>query len=245
MLTHVSGASLPLICLSKIRLSNLRPHKLRLSKLIPAALPLSLAALAGAQTKLDRQLSYIDFGLQAVGQFTGTVSGTVAIPATDRGQNVTQNPSSTVGFLGTLRYSPRPYLGAEFNGSYARINENFTYVQNGAATLFPIQAQANEFTFGYLVTPPYAIYGLKPYASAGVGLIRFKPTAGGGQGAPTDARAAYYFNLGLQKDITGRYGVRVGYRQVFYTAPDFYQNYLTINKATSTKEPLIGVYVRF
>ncbi len=218
---------------------------IHLSKLILPASLSCLAAIAGAQTKLDRQLSYLDFGIQGVGQLTGTVTGPVPIPAFDQGSNVTEKPSSTVGFLGTLRYTPRPYLGAEFNGSYARYTEDFTYIRNGASTLFQIQTQANEFTFGYLVTPPYAVFGLKPYASAGVGAVRFKPTSGGGQNAPTDARAAFYYNLGVQKDVYGRYGVRLGYRQVFFTAPDFYQNFLTVNKYTSTKEPLFGVYARF
>ncbi len=202
---------------------------------------LALFALtATAQTKLDRQLSYIDLGVQAVGQFSGNVSGPINIPAFDEGAVVSQNASNTVGALVTIRYAPKPYLGVEFNGSYARYTENYSEPPA------QIQTQANEFTFGYLVTPPYAFFGLKPYASAGVGLMRFAPTAGGGQNAPPEGRPAFYGNVGLQKEVFGsRYGVRVGYRQVFYIAPDFYQNYLTIYKYTSTKEPLFGVYARF
>ena len=192
------------------------------------------------QTPFYRQLSYIDLGLQGIGQFTRTVSGPVTVPAVDTGTVVTQNPSSTVGGLLTIRYSPRPYLGAEINASYARYTENYT------VRPFQIQTQANELTFGYLVTPPYSIFGLKPYASAGGGLMRFAPTAGGGQQAPTEARPALYYNVGVQKDvIPGLFGVRAGFRQVFYTAPDFYQNYLNINQSTSTAEPLVGFYVRF
>ncbi len=209
-------------------------------KLILAASFASLSLSAAAQTKLDRQLSYVDLGVQAVGQLTGTVTGPVTIPAFNEGGTVSQFASNTVGALVTIRYSPKPYLGAEFNGSYARFTENYT------AAPGQIQTQANEFTFGYLVTPPYAIFGLKPYASAGVGLMRFAPTAGGGQNAPSEGRPAFYGNIGVQKDLFGsRYGVRVGYRQVIYIAPDFYQNYLTINKYTSTKEPLFGFYARF
>ena len=171
----------------------------------------------------------------------------MTIPAVDQGQVVSQNASSTVGALVTLRYSPRPYLGAEFNGSYSRYTENFVYTPEPIGDqLFQIQTQANEFTFGYLVEPPYAIFGVKPYASAGVGLMRFAPTAGGGQQAPSMARPAYYYNLGVQQDIGGgRFGLRVGFRQVFFTAPDFYQNYLTINKRVATSEPVFGVYVHF
>lgn len=193
-----------------------------------------------AQSRLDRQLSYVDLGVQASGQFNSSVSGPINIPATDQGTVVAQSASTTVGALVTLRYSPRPYLGVEFNGSYARYTENYSVAP------VQIQTQANEFTFGYLVTPPYSIYGLKPYASAGGGIMRFAPTAGGGQQAPSEGVPAYFYSLGVQQNIYGnRLGVRVGFRQVFYTAPDFYQNYLTTNKRMSTAEPTVGFYLRF
>ena len=234
----MSGASLPLIYLSKSR-----PFQ----SLFAATLLLVSAAAARGQTKLDRQLSYIDLGVQAAGQFTSSTSGTVTIPAVEQGLPVSQNASSTVGALVTLRYSPRPYLGAEINGSYARYTENFTYTPRPLGSeLFQIQTQANEFTFGYLVTPPYSIFGVKPYASAGVGVMRFAPTAGGGEQAPSMVRPAYYYNLGVEQSLSGgRFGLRVGFRQVFFIAPDFYQNYLTINKHIATSEPIVGVYVHF
>ena len=233
----MSGASLPLICLN--RSSQLSPALLFAVGLLTFAVGASGQSDAG-QTRFDRQLSYVDLALQGVGQFTKTVSGPITIPAVDTGVTVTQNASNTFGGLATLRYSPRPYLGVELNASYARYTENFSVEP------LQIQTQANEFTFGYLITPPYAIFGLKPYASAGAGLMRFAPTRGGGQQAPSIGRPAYYYNVGLQKDlIPDRFGLRVGFRQVFFTAPDFYQNYLAINKTTSTTEPLVGFDLRF
>ncbi len=224
-----------MICTRRIRLSRL---VLTSSFLLLAAL--LVAAGASAQTKLDRQLSYVDIGVQAIGQFTSATSGTITIPATDMGAAVSQSASTTVGALVTIRYSPKPYLGAEFNGSYARYTENYNVPP------FQIQTQANEFTLGYLVIPPYTVFGLKPYASAGVGGVRFAPTAGGGQETYTQGRAGYYYSLGVQKDVyEDRFGVRVGFRQLFYTAPDFSQNYLAINKHVSTSEPTIGFYLRF
>ena len=236
MLTVVSGASHPLKLLPlPTRVRSFRPLALAV-----AAPLLFFPASAPAQTKLQRQLSYVDFGLQAAGQFTSTVSGPVQIPAFDQGTVVSQRASSTVGLLVTIRYAPRPYLGAEFNGGYARYTENYNVAPG------QIQTQANELTVGYLVTPPYLIYGFRPYASAGGGIIRFAPTAGGGQAAPEIGEPGYYYNLGVQKDVYGnRLGVRAGFRQLFFTAPDFYQNYLTINKRTSTAEPVVGLYLRF
>ena len=208
-------------------------------KLLLAALLTFNTAGAFAQTTAERQFSYFDLGVQAVGQFSRTVSGPVVIPAADEGLIVTESPSNTVGGLVTIRYSPRPYLGAELNASFVRYSEDFNVPP---AT---IQTSADEYTVGYLVIPPYTIFGVKPYASAGGGIIRFGPTAGGGQGAPSEGDPAIYYNIGFQKDLLEHLGVRLGFRQVFYTAPDFFQNYLTTNKRTFTSEPLIGFYLHY
>lgn len=216
------------------RISSLRSFLLLSTALV------GVATQASAQTTLDRQLSYLDLGVQAIGQFTKSTSGPVVLPAVDSGVVINQTVSNTVGALGTLRYTPRPYLGVEFNGSYVRYTESYSVAP------FQIQTQANEFTFGYLVTPPYRIFGVKPYASVGAGTIRFAPTRGGGQGAPSEARMGEYYNIGVQKELlSDNFGVRVGFRQLFFQAPDFVQNYLTTNKRTYTTEPMIGFYLRF
>ena len=216
-----------------------------LNRLLKPTLIALLATLASGvmaqSTKLQRQLSYIDLGLQGVGEFTRSVSGPVDAPGpSDFGTVITAGASTTVGGLVTIRYSPRPYAGLEFNGGYARYTDSYTVPP------YQIQTQSNEFTLGYLVIPPYTVFGLKPYASAGAGTVRFAPTKGGGQGAPSQARLGIYYNVGLQKDIVeGTFGVRAGFRQLFFKDPDYFENYLTINKRTSTSEPMIGFYLRF
>jgi hypothetical protein len=212
---------------------------IRSFKLILAVFFGFLPLAASAQTKLDRNLGYIDLGVQGIGEFTKNVSGPITVPAVDTGSIVTQAASNSAGALATIRFAPRPYFGVEFNGSYGRFTENFS--QNP----YQIQTNFNEFTFGYVVTPPYTIFGVKPYASAGGGIIRFAPTTGGGQGAIKEGRPGVYYNVGIQKDVLGNFGVRLGFRQLFYTAPDFYANYLTISKRTVTSEPMIGFYLRF
>ena len=197
------------------------------------AAPLALgASVASAQTKLQQQLSHVDLGVQAAGEFSSNVTGPPTIP-------------STVGALVTIRYTPSPYLGAEFNGGYSRYSQNLASA-GLPANFTAIQNQVDEFTFGYLVTPPYSIFGVHPYASAGVGGLRFAPTRGGGEGAPSIGRFATYGNVGVQRDvIANTFGVRVGFRELFYVAPDFYQNYLTLNKRAHTSEPVFGFYLRF
>jgi hypothetical protein len=207
--------------------------------LVAATLVLGVTG-ASAQTKLKETFSHVDFGINAVGEFSSNVSGPPTITSPVAGQIVTISPSNTVGALVTIRYTPKPYMGAEFNGGYSRYTENLN-VQPLA-----IQTQVDEFTFGYLVTPPYTVFGVRPYASAGVGGLRFAPTRGGGEGAPPIGRLGLYYNVGVQKDIVPElFGIRAGFRELFYTAPDFYQNYLTLNKRQTTSEPMVGLYIRF
>ena len=144
-----------------------------------------------------------------------------------------------MGALVNIRYVAKPYVGFEFNFTYARYTENYSYAP------FGVQTNADEYTLGYIVTPKHTIFGLQPFASAGLGSTKFKPTAGGGQNLNAQARATYYYSLGVQEDIYPHFGVRASFRQAFFLAPDYGQNYLTIKQHTYSSEPTLGFYLRF
>lgn len=202
---------------------------------------LSAHAQTTAQTPFMRQISRLDLGISGMGSFSKDVSGTVPQNGSpNAGKTVTESPSNTVGALVSIRYVARPYVGLEFNYTYARYTETFNVAPS------QIQTGANEVSFGYLVTPPHPVFGLQPYASVGAGSTRFKPTRGGGNGAPTQWRATYYYSVGLQKEFAdSHFGVRGGFRENFFLAPDFLLNYLTILQRTHTIEPNVGFYLRF
>lgn len=197
------------------------------------------ASAASAQvTATQRQLGRLDLSVNGVGEFTKSVQGT-----NYQGVAVTQDASNTLGALVTLRYTKSPLLGAEFNYGYARYTENYTsnptYISGGA------QTKASEYTLGYVAHGP-SLLGLQSFASAGLGTIAFTPTPFGGQGLPERARLTYYYAIGLEEPVfTSHFGIRAQFRQVFFKAPDFDQNYLTINKRTFTSEPGIGFYLHF
>jgi opacity protein-like surface antigen len=229
--------------------------------LLPAVLLAFCFLSASAQTQtpqtpLMRQLSRVDLGVSGAGMFTGTVSGPVALTSAPNCCPVnqpncvtaggvcptilSQQTSNTLGALVNIRYIVKPYIGFEFNGTYARYTENYS-----STAPYQIQTRADEYTLGYLVTPAITIGGLSPYASAGVGTLEFKPTAHGGQGQLSQGRLAYYYSAGVQKDLNSSFGLRVGVRQTFFMDPDFFANYLTLNKRTSSFEPTAGFYLRF
>jgi len=203
---------------------------------------------AGAQqttppTFLDKQLDRMDLGISGAALFNPMVSGPIDPKgiAPNSGTIVSDSTSNTAGALVNLRYVAKPLVGFEFNFLYSRYTENFSYPPPN----FGVQTQADEITLGYLVTPKFTLLGLHPFASVGVGTTEFKPTPHGGEGLTRQARMTYYYSIGVQQDLSPHFGLRAAYRQTFYLAPDFGQNYLTILQHTSAYEPTIGFYLRF
>jgi hypothetical protein len=214
-------------------------------------------------TAFEKQLDKVDLSIAGVGIYNSTVTGPVlpqnasnycfnaSTTPTNCGSNdITQHGSNTLGALVSIHYPAKPYFGLEFNYSYARYTENFqgpavtSFLPNGN-TNFQIQTKVTEYTFGYLITPPYTIFGFRPFASAGAGPMSFLPTPGGGQEEPEKARMTYYYSAGLSKDLSPHFGVRAGVRELFFKDPDFGQNYLTILKESTTFEPMAGFYIRY
>jgi hypothetical protein len=224
--------------------------------LIRKALPLLAAALLVSsvgsafsqsptdvpQTAFQKHIDRLDLGVAGVGIFNSSVSGTILPPAAPNyGTPVTQYGSNTFGALITLRYIAKPYFGLEGNYGYARYTENF-----GTTSPGQIQAKVTEYTLGYVVTPPHPIFGFQPFVSAGAGSQAFRPTPRGGEEEPEQARMTYYYSLGLQQSYAnGHFGLRAGFRELFFLDPDFGQNYLTILKHATTYEPMIGFYLRY
>jgi hypothetical protein len=210
------------------------------------------AQTAAPPTRWGQQFDKLDLSVAGVGLFNSKATGNVVsnLLATNQGQNITEFGSNTTGALVSVHYPAKPYFGLEFNYGYGRYTENFqgpgvaNFLPANTA-VFKVQAKVNEYTFGYLITPPHQIFGLHPFISAGAGTQAFKPTAFGGQEEPEKARMTYYYSLGLQKDYSPHFGFRLGFRQLFFLAPDFGQNYLTILKHVSTYEPMVGFYLRY
>jgi hypothetical protein len=223
----------------------------KVSLFLAAAVLASTFGSAGAQqvSALDRHLSRLDLGISGAGIFNKTVSGPVLRPdapdcAPGQPCFLTQQPSNTVGALVNIRYIVKPLVGFEFNFGYARYTENFSYPQPPIA----VQTGANEYTLGYIVTPAHHIFGFQPFVSAGLGTTEFKPTLHGGESltSQAQARATYYYSAGIQQEyFSSHFGLRASFRQLFYLAPDFGQNYYTIKQHTITSEPTVGFYMRF
>jgi hypothetical protein len=219
--------------------------------LLVSALLLCLLCLPASQalgqdvvppTTLQKQLDRMDLAVSAAGIVSSNVSGNEQLhPAT----MLTISPSSTVGELVTLRYIAKPLVGFEFNFGNSRYTQNYAF-STTPAPLLGAQAGVREMTLGYVAHLPYHPFGITPYLGAGGGTIKFTPTPYGGEGLPFQYRAVYYYSLGVEQNFpSSHFGVRLGFRQLIYLAPDFQQNYLTITRRTVTSEPTFGLFVRF
>lgn len=204
-----------------------------------------------AQTPLQRILSHFDLGVAGAGILNTSTSGTTQNTSVAPQTSLGISPGNTVGVLVTLRAEKSPYVGAEVNFTYSRYASTYTFTPSysAATPLYPqnfrAQSSVNEFTVGYIAKPPHPIFGAQPYLGGGAGSVEFKPTKNGGDNLPVQARAAYYYNVGLDKPVLTNLGVRVGLRQVFFLAPDYGQNYLKVKKFVSTFEPVVGFYYHF
>ena len=211
--------------------------------LLTAAGSTAKAQTTSQNPGLDRQLSRIDLAVTGVGVFNqsshgvATVNGLANTP-------VNLSPGNTAGAVVTLRYVVSPFVGFEGNYGYARYTDTFTPF--GSQPSAGVQQNASEYTFGYVAHTRKQYFGVSPFASAGLGTMVFRPTPGGGEALPEQARAVYYFSIGAETTVLSpHFGIRAQYRQVFFKAPDFLTNYLTIQQRTTTYEPGVGFFLRF
>jgi hypothetical protein len=216
------------------------------------SLPISQAIgqdAAAPLTPAQKQLSRIDFFIGGAGDVTSSVSGIEQRDASSTHTSLAIGASSTAGELFNLRYIAKPLVGFEFNFGNARLTQNYTFNPVPSANLQQFnsaQTNVHELTLGYVAHLPFHPLGIQPFLGAGGGTMRFKPTPGGGEHLPEQYRAAYYYNLGVEDTFpSSHFGVRLGFRQLIYLAPDFLQNYLTITRRVRTSEPTFGFYVRF
>jgi hypothetical protein len=216
-----------------------------------ALLPATRAAAQdepAPETRTQKFFDHFDLAVEGAAEMTNTVSGIEKRDANTTKNVLTIKPSRTVGELGTLRYTAKPWVGFEFNFGNQRYTEDYTFTPNFPTPILVGGAQTgvHEITFGYIAHPPHQFFGLQPFFGAGIGTMSFHPTRGGGQTLPFQYRMAYYYTGGVEGLFpNSHFGVRAGFRQVIYLAPDFLQNYLTITRRVRTSEPNIGFYVRF
>lgn len=171
--------------------------------------------------------------------FTGNFQSRVS------GQNATDAPTYSGGFLANYRFHFNDHFSVEVN--YARTRYTQFYENGSGLVTSWTQATAQEFTFGAVWEfSPQWHDRLQPFVEGGLGGVFWSPVTAGSVGGPfSQNRAGFLYGGGLEHHLFGHFGVRAGYRGIFFTAPDFNQFGQFTNARTQLKEPYAGVTFRF
>lgn len=161
------------------------------------------------------------------------------------GQNVSDHPTYSGGFLVNYRYHFVSWGAVEVN--YARTRYTQFYLNGNGLVTSWTQANAQELTAAFVAKFGARMNGrLQPFAEAGTGGIFWSPIGAGSVGGPfTQNRAALLYGGGAEWKLFSHILVRAGYRGLFFTAPDFNQAGQFTNARTQLKEPYAGIAVRF
>lgn len=208
--------------------------------------------------------STLDLSLGIFGQLTPTRTSTDVSSVEDvKSQILTtydqtiQGTSSSVGILGTLHQSFKPWLGYDVNFGYTRFTEKYSEgiydTINPPSTNTPssfhlgsIGENTYELTAAYLVQGPRT-KRIDTFFQLGGGVLSFLPTQD-----PSPYwilfRPALVFGTGMNYRLSEHWALRTEYRGLFYRNP--YYNLAPTNVPMVefddvTNEPTISMVYRF
>src|ERR1700679_22288 len=157
----VSAFSIPFMRRSVGKLMSIQSVGRSLFLLFLSNLSASLGNRALAQT-----LKNFDAAVNVFGQFSGTSNG----------NGIQDKPTDSLGALGTVRQSFKPWLGYEVNYGYTRSAERSAVLPLGVQ----VQSNLHEVSVAYLVQGP-SFLGFQPFGAVGTAALIFLPTSVGGQ----------------------------------------------------------------
>ena len=137
-----------------------------------------------------------------------------------------------------------PLLAIDVNYGYTRNFQDYVTATSTAQ----IQSGVHIFTGAAVLTAPFHVLGVCPYALAGGGGIFFRPTGdinASVGGEVTQARPVAVYGLGADFALIPHVSIRGEYREYFVQAPNFGFDGLNTVFLTHIALPAIGVVVHF
>jgi outer membrane immunogenic protein len=185
-------------------------------------------------------LGKTDVSLVINADITKSVSGI----GESQGTIVSQSATDSGGFLFGLRHHFNSLLAIDGNYGYTR---NFQNYVTGISTS-SIQSGVHILTGAAVVTAPFHVLGLRPYALGGGGGIFFRPTGNidasvGGE--VTQARPVIVYGAGADFEVIPHISIRGEFRGYYLKAPNFGFDGLNTGKYTMMAQPAIGVVFHF
>jgi outer membrane immunogenic protein len=177
-----------------------------------------------------------------------SISVTGVFSSQSQGNNVTQNPSNSLGGLATYRFRINSLSSVEASYGLTRNSQYYAVgsVITGEPTFFSIQTNVSEATADYVFTPSRS-GRLRPFVLVGAGALIFNPTGNsfGTSGAATEVKGAFAYGAGADYRLLRNLALRLQYRGLLYRAPDFYVSGLSTGAYGNLAEPSVGMVFRF
>ncbi len=166
--------------------------------------------------------------VQALGSFVKTT--------TDNG--IQQSATNSGGVLANYRFFFSDSHGVEVNYGYSLNTQTY-----GMATgPLGVKSNQHEVTAAYVFR--HRMHGFTPFVEAGAGGLVFDPADG--NGASTQARAAFVYGGGVDLNFSKKVFLRAEYRGFVYNSPTFgLAEAQGMDRITHRAEPSIGFGYRF
>ena len=180
------------------------------------------------------------------GRFEFSLNGAGILSKQSDGNGIRLTPTQGWGVLATLGLKLAPKHSLELN--YARTKDSQIYT--ASPFVYRIPSTLSEFSGAYIFRP-WQSKKLEPFLLAGAGALVFNPNdtiVNGNQlgiGAVRQTRPAFLYGGGVDYPLFGRFAVRLQYRGIFYTAPDFKVTNLVTSARGHLAEPSLGVVFKF
>jgi outer membrane immunogenic protein len=185
-------------------------------------------------------------GLGQDRRFDFSLNGAGVLSKQSDGNGIRLTTTQGWGVLATLGLKLAPKHSLELN--YARTKDSQIY--NAPPFVYRIPSTISEFSGAYIFRP-LQTKKLEPFLLAGAGALVFTPNdtfVNGnelGIGAVRQTKPAFLYGGGVDYPLFGRFAVRLQYRGIFYTAPDFRVTNLITSAPGHLAEPSVGVVFKF
>jgi opacity protein-like surface antigen len=195
------------------------------------------------------------FSVFALGQenrFDASISGMGVLGKVSSGNDVVQNVTNSFGLLATFRLRFNPHSSVAFN--YGRTRDSQLYTTGGIN--YRIQGPVTEYSGVYMLNI-FETARFQPFALVGVGALSFSPdstfittgTNNFGSQVPVESTKQTQFTTiigaGLDYRLPWRFALRVQYRGLIYSAPDFKNQTLFTGAKGYYNEPSVGIVFKF
>ena len=191
---------------------------------------------------------FAEFAAAQDTRFSASINAGDVITSQTQGNGITQNATQSLNILVTARMRIAPKCALEVN--YGRADNSQKY--DAPPYQVRIQDEITEFS-GDFVLSPYKRGKITTFALIGGGVLYFGPTATLIDEIPQtfsdsrQTRTAVLYGVGADYKLLSRFALRLQYRGLFYTPPDFKVSVVGLFTGGHAQmaEPSVGLVFKF